>query len=90
MPKRTSKSASQAVSTVAARPLRRKYDAQFKVTSAYRAALPDVMQAENSIEGGRVPIQHVGVSGFRLPLRFRTRGGGGGGGRGGKSVINSF
>ncbi len=36
------------------------------------------MQEANTIKGGHVPIQQVGVSGFRLPLRFRVKGGGGG------------
>lgn len=77
MRKRTSKLASKVVpvSTSATNSLRKKYDARFRVTPAYRASLPDVMLEKNTIAGGLVPIQHVGVSGFRLPLRFRVKGG---------------
>lgn len=53
----------------------RAYDAAFKVTPSYRAELPDMMEAEDAIQGARVPIQQVGVSNFRLPLKFRTRAG---------------
>ncbi|AHF93857.1 GTP cyclohydrolase [Opitutaceae bacterium TAV5] len=62
--------------------IRRGYDAGFRVTPAYRATLPDIVQATDAIEGAAVPIQQVGVSGFRLPLRFRTPGGGGKKGKG--------
>ena len=53
--------------------LTRAYDAQFKVTPAYRDRLPDMMAAEDAIQGAAVPIQQVGVSNFRLPLKFRSR-----------------
>lgn len=53
----------------------RGYDAGFKVSAAYRAELPDMMEAEDAIQGAKVPIQQVGVSNFRLPLRFRTKAG---------------
>jgi GTP cyclohydrolase IB len=53
----------------------RKFDAKFKATAAYRATLPDMMEAaQDSIQGARVPIQQVGVHNFRLPLKFRTKG----------------
>ena len=55
--------------------LTRDYDAKFRVTPAYRASLPDMMEAEDAIQGSVVPIQQVGVSNFRLPLKFRTKGG---------------
>ncbi len=55
--------------------LTRDYDAKFRVTPAYRASLPDMMEAEDAIQGSAVPIQQVGVSNFRLPLKFRTKGG---------------
>lgn len=54
--------------------MRRRYDTRFRVTPEYREAMPDIMDAVDAIEGAPVPIQQVGVSGFRLPLRFRTKG----------------
>ncbi|MDR1284067.1 MAG: GTP cyclohydrolase FolE2 [Opitutaceae bacterium] len=62
------------------RRIRRGYDARFRVTPAYRATLPDIVQTTGAIKGAAVPIQQVGVSGFRLPLRFHSPGGGGGDG----------
>ncbi|HVU25063.1 MAG TPA: GTP cyclohydrolase FolE2 [Opitutus sp.] len=54
----------------------RKYDDQFKVTPAYRASLPDMMEAAyEGVHGMHVPIQQVGVHNFRLPLKFRTKNG---------------
>jgi GTP cyclohydrolase I len=54
--------------------IRRGYDARFKATPAYRATLPDMMEAaHDSIQGARVPIQQVGVHNFRLPLKLRTK-----------------
>jgi GTP cyclohydrolase I len=50
----------------------RRYDAEFVIDDAYKASLPDMNDAHDAIEGARVPIQQVGVSGFRLPLRFAT------------------
>ncbi|XAE58479.1 GTP cyclohydrolase FolE2 [Termitidicoccus mucosus] len=54
----------------------RGYDAAFKPDAAYRASLPDLMGAGGPIEGAAVGIQQVGVSNFRLPLRFAARRGG--------------
>ena len=52
----------------------RKYDAKFAVTDAYRKTLPDMMEAaHDAIQGAHVPIQQVGVSNFKLPLKFRTK-----------------
>jgi GTP cyclohydrolase I len=51
----------------------RGYDTQFKVTPAYRASLPDMMETAESIAGGNVPIQQVGISNFKLPLLYRTK-----------------
>lgn len=56
-------------------PVARKYDAKFRASDAYRATLPDMMRAVNAIEGADVPIQQVGVSNFRLPLKLAVRGG---------------
>jgi GTP cyclohydrolase I len=55
--------------------IRRGYDPKFRASPAYRASLPDMMAAaHDAIQGGHVPIQQVGVSNFRLPLKFRTKG----------------
>lgn len=48
------------------------YDSAFAVTPAYRESLPDMMEATGPHRGARVAIQQVGVSNFRLPLRFAT------------------
>ncbi len=54
--------------------IRRGYDRKFKVTPAYRATLPDMMEAaHDAIQGAHVPIQQVGVHNFKLPLKFRTK-----------------
>ena len=51
----------------------RAYDPAFRVTPAYRAELPDMMHAVDAIQGAKVPIQHVGVANFRLPIKVRTK-----------------
>jgi GTP cyclohydrolase IB len=52
----------------------RAYDTKFKVTSPYRATMPDMMEAaHDAIQGAHVPIQQVGVHNFKLPLKFRTK-----------------
>lgn len=52
----------------------RGYDRRFRVDAAYRASLPDMMEAaHDAIQGAHVPIQQVGVSNFRLPLKIRTK-----------------
>ncbi|MGH7995793.1 MAG: GTP cyclohydrolase FolE2 [Opitutaceae bacterium] len=54
--------------------IRRGYDAKFRPDRAYRAGMPDMMEvAHDAIQGANVPIQQVGVSNFRLPLRYRTK-----------------
>lgn len=54
----------------------REYPASFEVDCAYRAGLPDLQNGpESLIKGSRTEIQHVGISNFRLPIRFHTRGG---------------
>ena len=55
--------------------IERRYDADFKVSPAYRESLPDMMDAEDAIQGAPVPIQQVGVSNFHLPLQFKTTAG---------------
>jgi GTP cyclohydrolase I len=63
--------------------LSRAYPAEFGVTDAYKAGLPDLQNGPASlIVGAKAVIQHVGISNFRLPVRFQTRDGdlkGGGG-----------
>ena len=56
--------------------IQRRYDAKLKITPAYRDSLPDMMETGEPIPGLAGPIQQVGVSNFRLPLRFATKGGG--------------
>ncbi|GAB1364357.1 GTP cyclohydrolase FolE2 [Rhodobacter sp.] len=54
--------------------LNRSYPADFVADQAYRATLPDLQNGPASlIRGARQLIQHVGISNFRLPIRYRTR-----------------
>ncbi len=54
--------------------IKRSYDTRFRASAAYRASIPDMMEAaHDAIQGAHVPIQQVGVSNFKLPLRFRTK-----------------
>jgi GTP cyclohydrolase IB len=54
----------------------RAYPESFLVDAAYRATLPDLQNGPASlIKGAKRQIQHVGISNFRLPVRFQTRGG---------------
>ncbi|MFT5343511.1 MAG: GTP cyclohydrolase I [Paracoccaceae bacterium] len=56
--------------------LSRDYPQDFVVDEAYRATLPDLQNGPASlIRGAKRQIQHVGISNFRLPIRFHTRGG---------------
>tara|TARA_Y100000588_G_scaffold172562_1_gene186411 strand:+ start:8514 stop:9476 length:963 start_codon:yes stop_codon:yes gene_type:complete len=53
--------------------LKRSYDEKFEVTPEYRDSLPDMQNAQAaSIEGSDVPIIQVGISGFRLPLKYAS------------------
>jgi len=57
--------------------LSRSYPEGFIADAAYRAGLPDLQNGPASlIVGARAQIQHVGISNFRLPIRYQTRGGG--------------
>ena len=57
--------------------LMRAYPEEFEVDDAYRASLPDLQNGpESLIKGARRHIEHVGISNFRLPIRFHTRDGG--------------
>ncbi|MCV6598555.1 MAG: GTP cyclohydrolase FolE2 [Mangrovicoccus sp.] len=54
--------------------LSRQYPADFQVTPDYKASLPDLQNGPSSlIRGAKQQIQHVGISNFRLPIRFHTR-----------------
>ena len=54
--------------------LSRDYPDGFTADAAYKATLPDLQNGPASlIRGARQPIQHVGISNFRLPLKFHTR-----------------
>jgi GTP cyclohydrolase I len=56
--------------------LSREYPVAFKADAAYRATLPDLQNGPASlIRGARSRIQHVGISNFRLPIRYATRDG---------------
>ncbi|MAV39089.1 MAG: GTP cyclohydrolase I FolE2 [Puniceicoccaceae bacterium] len=51
--------------------LSHKYDASFVVSDAYRNSLPDMQNASaHHIIGSNVPILKVGISNFKLPLKF--------------------
>jgi GTP cyclohydrolase I len=53
------------------------YDDGFRPSDKYRESMPDIMDvAHNVIQGAHVPIQQVGVSNFKLPLKIRTKKGG--------------
>jgi GTP cyclohydrolase IB len=56
--------------------LRRDYPTDFRADAAYVATLPDLQNGPASlIKGAKAEIQHVGISNFRLPIRFHTRDG---------------
>jgi len=49
------------------------YDPTFTVTDQYKESLPDLQNGPSSlIEGANVPIQQVGISNFRIPLKYPT------------------
>ena len=53
-------------------PLSREYPADFKVDNTYKATLPD-LQNYSPVKGAQTVIQNVGISNFRLPLRYLCR-----------------
>ncbi|MEY8831453.1 GTP cyclohydrolase FolE2 [Sedimentitalea sp. XS_ASV28] len=54
--------------------LSRDYPEDFTVDAAYKASMPDLQNGPSSlIRGSQQQIQHVGISNFRLPIRFHTR-----------------
>jgi GTP cyclohydrolase I len=68
-----SSSASPNQSSASAPKLSKVYDRDFVLTDEYRAALPDMQNADSQeIFGANVPILKVGISNFRLPLSYIT------------------
>ncbi|MCU0902750.1 MAG: GTP cyclohydrolase FolE2 [Tabrizicola sp.] len=58
--------------------LSRIYPAEFRPDAGYKAAMPDLQNGPSSlIRGAKARIQHVGISNFRLPIRYATRDGAG-------------
>ena len=54
--------------------LSRDYPEGFAVDAAYKAGLPDLQNGPSAlIRGANRGIQHVGISNFRLPIRYHTR-----------------
>ncbi|MEM6941583.1 MAG: GTP cyclohydrolase FolE2 [Pseudomonadota bacterium] len=52
----------------------RTYPSDFAAGQTYKNSLPDLQNGPSSlIRGARQRIQHVGISNFRLPIRFLTR-----------------
>ena len=57
--------------------LSRAYPEEFTADPDYIASMPDLQNGPASlIRGSRRAIQHVGISNFRLPIRYRLRDGG--------------
>ena len=64
-------------------PLRRDYQTDFALTADYQTSLPDLMAGDGLTttttagpDASVTPLAQVGISGFRLPLRFAARDGG--------------
>ncbi|MEM6376412.1 MAG: GTP cyclohydrolase FolE2 [Pseudomonadota bacterium] len=54
--------------------LKRDYPDDFAPDAAYKANMPDLQNGPSSlIRGAKTQLQHVGISNFRLPIRFHTR-----------------
>ena len=54
----------------------REYDSSFDSSEDYRESLPDMQNAHaDHISGARVAINQVGISNFKLPLKFKTKDG---------------
>jgi GTP cyclohydrolase I len=54
--------------------IKRSYDHRFRPSAKYRRTMPDIMDvAHDVIQGAHVPIQQVGVSNFKLPLKIKTK-----------------
>ncbi len=64
---------SQNKSEPGANGMTRTYDPSFVVSEDYQKSLPDMQNAsEETIQGARVGIQQVGISNFRLPLKYKV------------------
>ncbi|WP_372634639.1 GTP cyclohydrolase FolE2 [Fodinibius sp.] len=51
--------------------LKRHYDPTFIISDEYKESLPDLQNGPASlIEGANVPIQQVGISDFKLPMKY--------------------
>lgn len=62
----------QLTAAAAAKPVK-SYDQNFVLTDEYRSGLPDMQNTDaQQIFGANVPILKVGISNFRLPLRYIT------------------
>ncbi len=56
--------------------LARAYSEEFEADEGYRATMPDLQNGPASlIKGSHQQLQHVGISNFRLPIGFHTKGG---------------
>ena len=54
--------------------LARAYPEDFEVDETYKASMPDLQNGPSSlIRGAKRQLSHVGISNFRLPIRFHTR-----------------
>ena len=54
-------------------PLNRDYNDNFEASSEYVETLPDLQNGEPSlIRGSKKQIQHVGISNFKMPLRYKS------------------
>ena len=54
-------------------PLSRDYNENFEASSEYVETLPDLQNGEPSlIRGSKKQIQHVGISNFKMPLRYKS------------------
>ena len=54
----------------------RNYDASFESSEDYRESLPDIQNAHSDyISGAKVGINQVGISNFKLPLKFKAKSG---------------
>ena len=54
-------------------PLSRDYNDNFEASSEYVETLPDLQNGEPSlIRGSKKQIQHVGISNFKMPLRYKS------------------
>src|SRR5699024_3770761 len=54
--------------------LKRYYDPTFTLTESYKESLPDPQNGA-LIEGADVPVQQVGISNFKLPLKYAKKNG---------------